>query len=466
MLRYRSTIPLLCLCASLTACAIGPDYQRPEVDAAVSFKEDGDWKPTQPNSALQSGAWWQVFNDPVLNQLEEQVEVSNQSVKASMAAVDQARALLSESRASFFPNVSVSAGTNRSSQGTTGIRTTDSVTGSLSWSLDIWGQTRRAVESSTASEQVQQATLASVKLTAQANLALAYFQLRGQDQLQALLDDTVKGDEQALQITQNRYRVGVVARGDVVSAQTQLLAAQAQQAGVRIQRQTLEHAIAVLVGQQPASFAIVQTNVRNDVPTVPPIGLPSELLLRRPDIAVAERRVAAANAQIGVAKGAYFPSLSLGASLGYNSISPVSALASASNTVWSVGPSLAQSLFAGGLHRAQVAAAQASWEASVDNYRQTVLQAFQQVEDELVALRVLQQQSVIEGQLVEAARQAETLTLNQYKAGTVPYSSVIAAQNTRVSSEQSALSVFVNSLTSSVTLINALGGGWDASQMK
>jgi NodT family efflux transporter outer membrane factor (OMF) lipoprotein len=244
-----------------------------------------------------------------------------------------------------------------------------------------------------------------------------------------------------------------------------LLSAQAEQVSVGIQRGTLEHAIAVLVGQQPATFSIAQTAIRTDVPSVPP-GVPSELLERRPDIAEAERKVAAANAGIGVAEGAYFPQLSLTGTIQYAAGGPFSQLFRVPNQVWSVGPSLAQTLFAGGLHRAQVAAAKAAWAETVDNYRQTVLEGFQQVEDELVSLRVLEKQAAVEDQLVQAAREAEKLTLNQYKAGTVPYSSVITAQTTRLTSEQSALTVFIDRLTASVTLIEAVGGGWSASQLK
>ena len=454
-----------CGCALLTACAIGPDYKRPAVDVAAGFKEVGDWKPTQPADALSRGPWWQIFNDEVLNGLEEQVDISNLNVKAAAAAVEQARALVSEAQAGYWPTVSAGVARTRSRQGGGRAHNTNSAQGQLDWPLDIWGQVRRSVEGAKASEQLSEATLASARLAAQAELALDYFALRGQDQLQILLDDTVKAEELSLQITQNRYRVGVAARADVVTAQTQLLSSQAQQTGVAIQRGALEHAIAVLIGKQPAIFAVAPTAIRTDVPTVP-AGLPSELLERRPDIAEAERRVAAANAQIGVAKGAYFPSLSLSATVGYAAGGALSQLFRVPNQTWSVGPGLSQILFAGGLHRAQVAAAKAEWEIAVDDYRQTVLGGFQQVEDELVTLRVLEQQSVVEEKLVQAAREAERLTLNQYKAGTVPYSSVITAQTTRLASEQSALTVFIDRLTSSVTLIEALGGGWSTSQLK
>jgi NodT family efflux transporter outer membrane factor (OMF) lipoprotein len=477
MMKWFRGAGLVCVSAVVTACSVGPDYKRPPVDAAPVYKEQDGWKPTEPADAMTRGPWWHIFNDEVLNGLEDQIDVSNLTVKEEGAAVEQARALVRESQAGFWPTITASFGRTheKSPSGSTtgssivppssGPRNFNTAGGSINWPLDIWGQVRRQVESSKATMQSDEALLASARLAAQADLASDYFQLRGQDQLQVLLDDTVKADELALKITENRYRVGVAARADVVTAQTQLLSAQAEQVSVPIQRGTLEHAIAVLIGQQPAVFSIAPVAIRTDVPTVPP-DVPSKLLERRPDIAEAERQVAAANAQIGVAKAAYFPSFSLTGSAQYESGGPLSQLFRASNQVWSIGPNVAQTLFAGGLHRAQVAAARAAWEESVDNYRLIVLEGFQQVEDELVTLRVLEQQSGVEDKLVLAAREAEKLTLNQYKAGTVPYSSVITAQTTRLASEQQALTVFIDRLTASVTLVEALGGGWDASQLK
>ncbi len=477
MMKWFRGAGLICVFAVLTACSVGPDYKRPTVDAAPVYKEQDGWKPTEPADAMTRGPWWHIFNDEVLNGLEDQIDVSNLTVKEEGAAVEQARALVRESEAGFWPTITASFGRTheKSPSGSTtgssivppssGPRNFNTAGGSISWPLDIWGQVRRQVEGSKSTMQSDEALLASARLSAQMDLASDYFQLRGQDQLQVLLDDTVKADELALKITENRYRVGVAARADVVTAQTQLLSAQAQQVSVPIQRGTLEHAIAVLIGQQPAVFSIAPVAIRTDVPTVPP-DVPSKLLERRPDIAEAERQVAAANAQIGVAKAAYFPSFSLTGSAQYESGGPLSQLFRASNQVWSIGPNVAQTLFAGGLHHAQVAAARAAWAESVDNYRLIVLEGFQQVEDELVTLRTLEKQSAVEDKLVLAAREAEKLTLNQYKAGTVPYSSVITAQTTRLASEQSALTVFIDRLTASVTLIEALGGGWDASQLK
>jgi NodT family efflux transporter outer membrane factor (OMF) lipoprotein len=447
----------------LAACAVGPDYHRPKFDAAPNYKEAGDWKPSEPNDVLSRGPWWEIFKDDALNQLEVRIDISNETVKAAAAAYDQARALVAQARAGFWPTVGVSAGRARGTTEGGPTRTLDSAGVSGSWDLDIWGQIRRNVESNRASAQSSAAALAAARLSAQAALATDYFELRAQDQLQKLLDDTVVAEELSLKITESRYRFGVAARADVVSAETQLLSSQAQQVNAKIQRGILEHAIAVLVGQQPASFTLAPTSMREDVPTVP-AGVPSILLERRPDVAEAERKVAAANAQIGVAVSAFFPSLTLAGSDNYTG--PTwSRLIEVPNRIWSLGPQLAETLIDGGLRRAQVAQARAAYDASVDNYRQTVLSGFQQVEDQVVTLRVLEKEAVIEDATVAAAKEAEKLTLNQYKAGTVPYSSVITAQTTRLSAEETALSVLSSRLQASVALIEAVGGGWDATQL-
>ncbi len=445
------------------ACAVGPDYHRPKVDAADNFKEAGDWKPSEPSDAMNRGPWWEIFKDDTLNQLEVRIDISNENVKAAAAAYDQARALVAQARAGFWPTIGVSAARQRGAIGNGPTLTTDSATITGSWDLDIWGQIRRSTESNRASAQASAAALAGARLSAQSALATDYFELRAQDQLQKLLDDMVVAEQLSLQITESRYKFGVAARADVVSAQTQLLASQAQQVNAAIQRAILEHAIAVLIGEQPASFSLSPSAMRNDVPTVP-AGLPSALLERRPDVAQAERKVAAANAQIGVAKSAFFPTLTLAGSDEYQSHS-WSHLFSLPNRIWSLGPELAETLIDGGLRSALVAQARAGYDMSVDNYRQTVLSGFEQVEDEVVTLRVLEKEAVIEDATVAAAREAEKLTLNQYKAGTVPYSSVITAQTTRLTAEQTALGVLSSRLQASVALIEALGGGWDASQL-
>jgi NodT family efflux transporter outer membrane factor (OMF) lipoprotein len=463
MLRFMQWLSTAAGLAVVAACAVGPNYHRPKIDTAPDYKEAGDWKPSEPNDVFNRGPWWEIFKDDALNQLEVRIDISNENVKSAAAAYDQARALVAQARAGFWPTVGVSAGKSRGSTDGGPTRTSDSAGVSANWDLDIWGQIRRSTESSRASAQASAAALAAARLSAQAALATDYFELRAQDQLQRLLDDTVVAEELSLKLTESRYRFGVAARADVVSAQAQLLSSQAQQVNAKIQRGILEHAIAVLVGQQPASFSLTPSSMRADVPTVP-AGVPSTLLERRPDVAQAERKVAAANAQIGVATSAFFPSLTLAGSENYSGPSWTH-LISVPNRIWSVGPALAETLFDGGLRRAQLAQARAAYDVSVADYRQTVLSGFQQVEDEIVTLRVLEQQSVIEESAVAAAREAEKLTLNQYKAGTVPYSSVITAQTTRLSAEETALSVLSTRLQASVALIEAVGGGWDAKQL-
>jgi len=456
--RSGAGLALMLASALLAACAVGPDYRPPTVGTTPVFKELGNWQPSEPLDALQRGPWWQIFKDPVLDQLEQQVVVSNQTVKAAAAAYEQALALVAQSRAGYWPSEAVTAGKERGQTGAAPIHSSDLAGATASWEMDIWGQIRRGAEGSSANARASAAALGAAQLSSQAALATAYFQLRAQDALRRLLDDTVAGEEQSLKIAQNRYAAGVAAKADVVTAQTQLLGSQAQQLNSGIQRAQLEHAIAVLTGQVPAAFALVLAPMPAAVPTVS-AGIPATLLERRPDVAEAERKVAAANAQIGVARAAYFPSLTLSGSDNYSG-GPLSRLINVPNRVWSFGPALAASLFDGGLRRAQSRQAWAGYNASVANYRQSVLSAFQQVEDNLVAMRILEQQAVVEEQAVKAAHEAEALILNQYKAGTVPYSSVIAAQTTTFASEQAALSVLQERLSTSIAMIVAVGGGW------
>lgn len=464
MMSMLRGIPLMLGLFLLSACAVGPNYKRPAFQASAGYKEVAGWKPSEPADALDRGPWWEIFNDEVLNGLEAQLDISNESLKAAAQSVEESRALLRQSQSLFWPSLGLNAGRQRTVTGNARPVTLDSLGLSGTWDIDLWGRIRRSAEAGRASVQVSQATLASARLAAQAELAIDYFALRAQDQLQVILNDIVAAEQQSLKITENRYRVGVAAKADVVSAQTQLLSSQAQQANAPLQRALLEHAIAVLAGQQPANFSIAPAPMRSDVPTVPP-GVPSTLLERRPDVAEAERQVAAANAQIGVAISAYFPSLTITGSDDYQGTS-ISRLIRTANRVWAIGPTLALSVFDGGLRRAEVAQARAAYELSVDNYRQTVLTSLQQVEDNIATLRVLGQQALIEDEAVKAAREAETLTLNQYKAGTVPYSSVISAQTTRLSSEQTALNVLSGRLQASVSLIQSLGGGWADSSLK
>jgi len=452
------------LLVALAGCAVGPNYRRPDIDISSSYKEEKDWKPSEPNDAISRGEWWSIFKDPGLDQLESQIDISNQNVKAAAAAGEEAQALVQEAQAGFWPTLAANFGRQRGRTRGADVQTTTSAGIAGSWNIDIWGQIRRSTESNKASAQASAAALAAARLSAQGQLATAYFQLRAQDQLQSLLNDTVQAQEKSLKIAESRFRFGVAAKGDLVSAQTQLLTSQSQQVNAGIQRALLEHAIAVLIGQSPSTFSLSNAAMRTDVPTIPP-GIPSALLERRPDIAEAERKVAAANAQIGVARAAFFPTLILSGSDDFSGGS-ISKLIRASNRVWAFGPSLAQTLFAGGLHRAQARAASAGFDLSVDNYRQTVLTGIQQVEDQIATLRLLEKQSALEDAVVKAAQEAEGLILNQYKAGTVPYSSVISSQTTTLSSRETALTVLLDRLTASVSMIEALGGGWEASQLR
>jgi NodT family efflux transporter outer membrane factor (OMF) lipoprotein len=473
---------LLLACAS--ACSVGPDYVKPDAPTPVKFKELEGWKPSEPKDDVDRGHWWSVYNDPVLDDLEKRIDISNQNLKQAEAAYRQARAVVDQTRASFFPTISGDASATRSHSGGgtsshgSGFSGGGSIvnlggqpitensysTGvSASWDIDVWGRIRRTVESDVATAQASAADLASARLSAQATLAEDYFQLRYQEELKRLLDTTATNYQRSLQITQNQYNQGVAAKADVLSAQTQLLAAQAAAINSGVQRATLEHTIAVLVGQPPGDFAIAPTGLPTSVPVVP-AGLPSTLLERRPDIASAERKVAAANAQIGVAIAAYFPDLTLTPSFGFTS-SKFERLFGAATNVWSLGAQASETLIDFGARSAEVEQARAAYDGTVANYRQTVLAGFQQVEDQLATLRILQQQAVVEDETVKDAKQATQLTLNQYKAGTVPYSSVITAQATELSNEQTALGVLESRLVTSATLIDAVGGGWDATKL-
>ena len=462
--------------ALVAACSVGPDYQRPELDVPAAYKEAAaaGWKPGRPGDHLDRGPWWSVYDDPVLDGLERQVEVSNQTLKASEAAYRQAVAALGQSRAGFFPQVeatpsatrsqpSAATGTTSGHKSRSAVRTSYEAGASLDWELDVWGRIRGAVERDQASAQASAGDLASARLSAQATLASSYFQLRSADELKRLLDASAEAYAQSLQITRNQYAAGIASRADVVQAETQLKSTQAQAINVEATRATLEHAIAVLIGKAPADFALAPAALARTVPEIP-AGLPSTLLERRPDIAAAERRVAAANAAIGVAVAGFYPDLTLSGSLSYAG-SAMAGLFQAVNRVWSVGPQLSMMLFDGGKVSAQVEEARAAWDESAATYRQTVLAAFQEVEDQLATLQVLERQARVQAEAVASAREAERLMLNQYRAGTVAYTNVVSAQTTALSNEQTALTVLQDRLTASVALIGALGGGWDREQL-
>jgi len=444
----------------LGGCAVGPDYQRPATPDLSSFKEAQGWVPAAPADALQRGPWWQLFGDPVLDQLAAQVEVSNQNVAAAVGAYAQARALVREQRASLFPTVTLNAGGNRSGNGDSSASANSNYQVGLgaSWEPDVWGRLGRAADGAAASAQASAADLASATLSAQGELAVNYFSLRQTDAQKALLASTLTGFQRALEITQNRYEAGISPKTDVLQAQTQLANAQADAAGLQRQRAQLEHAIAVLVGQAPGNFSLAPAAWNPVVPEVP-VGVPSTLLQRRPDIAAAERRVAVANGQIGIAQSAYYPSLNLSASYGLGA-SRVADLFSASSSVWALGLSAAQALFNAGATSARVEGSEAAHAQAVARYRQTVLAAFQGVEDQLAATRVLLLQQDLRRQASAAADQVEQQVLNRYRSGQVGYSDVITAQATALSARRALVQAMADRQTTAVALIQSLGGGW------
>ncbi len=445
----------------LGGCMMGPAYHRPRAELPAAFKEAGSWRLAEPRDEAPRGDWWTVFGDGRLDALLAQVDLSNQNLQVADAQYRAARALLRQTGAGLSPTISggMSATRSRAPGSSTELRSYG-LSLDASWEIDLWGRVRRQLEGSAASAQASAADLAAVRLSARAELASDYFQLRALDMEKALLDDTVEAYRKSLGITKNRYAAGVAGKLDVAQAETQLKGTEAQAIDLEIQRAALEHAIAVLAGEQPADLSLAPASTRIAIPSIPAI-LPSELLERRPDIAAAERRVAAANAQIGAARAAFFPSLGYSASTGFQSAT-VAALRTAPSRVWSLGPTLAETFFDAGLRRALTQEAIASYDASVAAYRQTVLTAFQEVEDDLAALRVLAQEAQVQGEAVRAARESVRLTANQYKAGTVSYLNVVIVQAALLDNERSAVAIYRRRLTTTVALIKALGGGWEA----
>ncbi|MGA8050349.1 MAG: efflux transporter outer membrane subunit [Burkholderiales bacterium] len=446
-------------CAVLGGCMVGPDYERPSVEVPAAYKEASGWRPAQPQDDAPRGSWWTIFGDRQLDALLEQVDVSNQNLRLAEAQYREARALVRQARSAFFPTVSGAVSVTRSRAPVVGIESTSHVLSlDASWEADLWGRIGRTVEASVANAQASAADLAAARLSAQSELASDYFQLRVVDVAKQLLDDTASAYSRSLELTQNRYAVGVAGKVDVVLAQAQLKSTLAQAIDLGVQRAALEHAIAVLVGKPPAQFALPPESMAIAMPPVP-AGLPSQLLERRPDIAAAERRVAAANAEIGVAKSAFFPALTIPASAGFQSLSLGDWL-SAPSRFWAVGPVLAQTLFDAGLRQALTDQAIAAYDANVAAYRQTVLNAFQAVEDNLAALRILEEEAKVQDEAVQALRQSVLLTTNQYKAGTVSYLGVVTVQAAQLSNERTAVTILGQRLLATVALIKALGGGW------
>ena len=449
------------LALALGACSVVPVYQRPDIATPAAFKEGGAlWQPAVPADAIDRGPWWTLFQDAELDRLAAQVQLSNQNIAAAVAAYAQAQALVREQRAALFPSLGVSAGASRAGGAgrSSGSGTSVQTALGVDWAPDLWERLGGAVDSASADAQASEADLASARLSAVGALVAAYFQLREADAEIAVLQATVAGYERSLQITQNRYAAGVIARTDVLQAQTQRASALADVETARQNRARFEHALAVLTGVAPADFSLPQAPWVATVPAVPP-GIPSTLLQRRPDIAAAERAVASANAQIGVQRSAYFPSLSLSASLGRSGTS-LSGLFGASGTVWSLGLSVAQTLFDAGAIAARVQGAEAGRDAKVAQYRQTVLSAFQSVEDQLSALRTLRDQEPLRQQAVSAAELAAEQLLNRYREGQVVYTDVVTAQETALSARRALMQLQLARQLAVVSLVQALGGGW------
>jgi NodT family efflux transporter outer membrane factor (OMF) lipoprotein len=494
---HRAAVPFALWAAWLVlagGCAVGPDYKTPSSPVPAAFKEDAAWKAAAPDDGANRGAWWEVFNDPVLSQLEVQIETSNQSVREAVANYEESRQIARADRTGYLPDVSVSASAQRTraasfanvtqsttgpSQSTSSGTTTTTVstvpnrglTSNLftaelqaSWEPDIWGKLSRTVESDVATAQASAADLALARLSMQGTLAQDYIQLRATDDQIKLLEDAVEAYKRTLKITSNKYAVGVSARSDIITAQTQLDSTKAQLIAVGVTRAQLEHAIAVLVGKAPSDFSIARIPTMGlTLPQVPP-QLPAALLERRPDVAAAERQAAAANAKIGVQTAAYFPTLSLSADGGYDG-PQVQNLLTAPFKFWTIGAQAADSLLDWGQRHDLVLSARATYEASAANYRQTVLTALQQVEDGLSELRILKQESTVQDAAVSEAAQASQIALNEYNAGTVDFTTVAAAQVTELTNRETALSIIQNQMTSSVALIQALGGGWRTSDL-
>lgn len=459
---------------------VGPNYVRPTVNAPAHYKEaPRGWKVAEPRDAFNRGDWWTIFHDPKLNSLEQQLMTCNQSIVNAAATYDQARALVDEARANLFPtltgtasltrqrqvsgsssSVNTSSGFVNSGSGSSGkVFTTHSWLLDASWEPDLWGSVRRSVAAAKATAEADNAQLANVRLLSTAMLAQTYFQLRAADLDQKLLDDTVREYAKTLQLTKNRYASGVAARVDVVSAQSQWENARSLAINNHIARAQFEHAIAVLLGEAPTYFSIPPMPLRAKPPTVP-LTVPSALLERRPDVANAERLAASANEQIGIALAAYFPTLPLSATATEQALNYAHWF-SLPAVNWSIGAQLTDTILDGGLRSATIAAARANYQATVATYKQTVLTAFQDVEDNLASQRILKDQSIVANKAAADARFALTLVINQYKAGTVAYTDVITAQNTAYSAEKTAADLNGQRMVAAVGLIKALGGGWD-----
>ena len=478
-----SAAALLCGALLLQGCDVGPKYNRPAPSAPVpaTFKEvtpddlkqmDG-WKVAQPQDATLHGKWWEIFGDPQLNALEEQVNISNQNVAAAFASFMAARAIVREARAQYYPTASVgvsitgqhqpSNNSNIAAAASGNTFTSYSLPFDASWTPDLWGRVRNTVRANVANAQASAADLENTRLTAQAELAVDYFQLRGQDALKQLLDSTVVAYEQSLELTKALYETGIDSDEAVAQAETQLEATRAQDTQLGILRAQFEHAVALLVGQPASSFSIAIEPLKTPPPAVP-FGVPSQLLERRPDVASTERLMAQANAQIGVARAAFFPTVTLSASAGFETTKGGNWFTWPSR-FWSAGPAASETIYDGGLRRATMEQFRAQYDQTVANYRQTVLIAFQQVEDNLASLRVLSKEIKEQDTAIQSAQRSLNLATDRYRLGIDPYLNVITAQTTLFSNQQIAVNLRIQQIVASVQLVEAVGGGWDSSTL-
>jgi NodT family efflux transporter outer membrane factor (OMF) lipoprotein len=476
--RYGNTfrlrmLPILFLGVLLIGgCSVGPKYSKPTTQIPPAYKENGNWKTAQPSDQAQKGNWWEIFQDPQLNTLEEQLSVSNQSLRAAVDRFQEARDVLRETRSSLFPLVTASVSPSRIHQsqkkalfgGSLPVNYSDFIlAGDVSYEADVWGNVRRTVEASRTLAQASAADLETISLSLHAELALDYLTLRGLDAQKQLFDTNVDAFEKALQLTESRFQGGVASREDVDLAATQLEQTRAQDIDITSARDQFEHAVAVLIGQPASSFSL-DPAPSPAIPPVPPPGLPSELLERRPDIAEAERRVASANEQIGIARAAFFPTITLGLVGGFESGQFPSWLTGPS-ALWSIGASAAETVFDFGRRRAISDQAIAAYDEMVADYQQTVLTSFQEVEDSLSDLRVLEDEAKTQDAAVAAANRALDQSTNRYKGGLDTYLTVITAQSAALANERTAVSLLTRRLTSTVFLVKALGGGWDVSKL-
>ncbi len=475
----HSTLPALAPVLAallLSACTVGPNYKRPAAPAPPAFKEQpppdykeaGGWKPAQPGDSLLKGKWWEIYNDPALNALEEQVSVSNQNLAQAEAVYREARAAVLISRAALSPTVSTAPAVTESRTGgatgpAAGLKSSFSLPLDVSWAPDLWGNIHRGVTAAAANAQASVANLENARLLYQSELAQDYFELHGLDGQADLLQRTLQSYDEYLTLTKNRRAGGIASDLDVAQAEAQLYATRASLQDLAIQRAQLEHAIAVLIGKPPSDLSIPGMTLKTPPPPVP-LAVPSVLLERRPDIAAGERQMAAANEQIGIAEAAFYPTLSLSGALGFQN-NRITTWISWPARFFSVGASMAETVFEAGRRRAAVAQSQAAFDATIAAYRQTVLTAFQQVEDNLAALRVLAEESQTADQSVVSAERALTVSTAQYKSGTTSYLTVIQAQATALSAERTAIELLTRRLTASVLLVQALGGGWESSQL-